>query len=245
MTAPTTLEGVVQRAIVAPFDGYVLSAAARPGDVVEAGALLAELDDTDLALERVRWTTERRQRLVEYDQALADHERADINVIRAKLDQVAAQIALLDEHLARAKLVAPFTGVVVSGDLSQSIGAPVQRGDLLFEVAPLDAYRVIIKVDEREIADIAPGQTGALLVSSMPDDTLPFVIDRITPVSEAREGRNYFRVEARLAAGVDTARLRPGMEGVSKIMVGERRLSWIWTYQLIDWARLWFWTWVP
>ena len=245
ITAPITLEGEIQRAVVTPFDGYVATAFVRAGDVVAEGQILAELDDTELSLEHLRWSTERQQRLMEYDQALASHERADVNVIRAKIEQAAAQIALLNEHLSRAKLTAPFAGIVVSGDLSQSIGAPVQRGELLFEIAPLDAYRVILDVDEREIADVAVGQSGALVVSSAPDDIMPFRIERITPVSEARGGRNYFRVEARLTGDIDYARLRPGMEGVGKITVDRRRLFWIGTYKIVNWARLWLWKWIP
>ncbi|MCH7863447.1 MAG: HlyD family efflux transporter periplasmic adaptor subunit, partial [Proteobacteria bacterium] len=245
ITAPISLEGKVQRAVVTPFEGYVKSAFARAGDLVTAGQVLAELDDTDLSLEHLRWTTERQQRLMEYDQALASHERADVNVIRAKIEQAAAQIALLNEHLSRAKLTAPFDGIVVSGDLSQSIGAPVQRGELLFEIAPLDAYRVILEVDEREIADVAVGQSGALVVSSAPDDPIAFLIERITPVSEARGGRNYFRVEARLTGDIDYTRLRPGMEGVGKITVDRRRLFWIGTYKMVNWAQLWLWKWTP
>ena len=66
---------------------------------------------------------------------------------------------------------------------------------------------------------------------------------KITPVSTARDGRNFFRVEARLDE--PSQRLRPGMEGVSKITVGSRRLIWIWTHRLVDWVRLWAWSWWP
>ena len=245
ITAPSVLEGELQRAIVAPFEGYILKANVRAGDIVEKDQVLAELDDTELSLERLRWSTERQQRLMEYDQAMAVHDRAKLNIISAKIKQSEAQAALLDEHLARARLKVPFAGIVVSGDLSQSIGAPVQRGDVLFEVAPLDAYRIILKVDEREITDIKIGQSGALVLSSVPDAILPLVIERITPVSETREGRNYFRVEARFTDAVDYAGLRPGMEGIGKITVDERRLIWIWTYKMIDWLRLSLWQWLP
>jgi hypothetical protein len=40
-------------------------------------------------------------------------------------------------------------------------------------------------------------------------------------------------------------RLRPGMEGVGKVEIGSRRLIWIWTHELIDWARLKLWSWLP
>jgi hypothetical protein len=44
---------------------------------------------------------------------------------------------------------------------------------------------------------------------------------------------------------VVSERLRPGMEGVGKVAIGERRLIWIWTHKLIDWVRLAFWSWMP
>jgi hypothetical protein len=65
----------------------------------------------------------------------------------------------------------------------------------------------------------------------------------VTPVSTSEDGRNYFRVEAKMDRGAE--RLRPGMEGVGKIEVGERRLIWIWTRSLTDWLRLQLWSWLP
>ena len=49
--------------------------------------------------------------------------------------------------------------------------------------------------------------------------------------------KSYFRVEAEISAA--TGRLRPGMEGVGKVEVGDRRLIWIWTHRFVDWLRLW------
>lgn len=243
VTAPTVLEGVVQRVVVAPFEGYVAEAPVRAGDLVQQGKALCLLDDRDMKLERLKWSTEREQLLKQYREAMAKHDRAQIRIVRAKIDQAEAQLSLLDEQLARTKIVAPFDGVVVSGDLSQSLGAPVERGQVLFEVAPLDAYRVIVEVDEREIIEMAVGQRGELVLPSMPGEAFTFVVEKITPVSTAKEGRNYFRVEARLE---DTPeRLRPGMEGVGKVTVDRRKLIWIWTHNVIDWVRLQIWRWWP
>jgi len=133
--------------------------------------------------------------------------------------------------------------VIVKGDLSQSLGAPVERGNVLFELAPLDTYRVILKVDERDIVNVKVGQPGQLVLSSMPHDKLPMAIEKITPVSVVEEGRNLFRVEAVVKGG--TEKLRPGMDGVGKIEVDERKLIWIWTYKIVHWVRMWFWTWWP
>lgn len=243
VTSPGAVEGLIQRVIVSPFDGYISSEHARPGETVREGMVLATLDDKDLALERLRWSTTRRQRITEYNRALASRGRAETNITKAQIEQADAQIALLDEQISRTKLKAPFDGFVVSGDLSQSIGAAVQRGQELFAIAPLASYRVILKVDESEISNVMVGQEGTLLVSSLPQNPLAYTIERITPVSEVKEGSNFFRVEARLIEA--TPRLRPGMEGIGKTTVDRRRLIWIWTHALIDWVRLQLWKWWP
>lgn len=243
ITADAVVEGAVQRSVVAPFEGFIRSAEVRAGDLVEEEQVLAVLDDQDLKLERLRLSTQRTQLVREQREAVANKERAQVKVLGAQIQQTEAQIALLDEQLARTRLRAPFAGVVVSGDLSQSLGAPVKPGEVLFEIAPLDAYRLILQVDEQDITDTGAGQTGNLVLNAMPERTLAFDVERITPVSTPSEGRNYFRVEAILAQTPDA--LRPGMQGVGKVLVGERHLAWIWTRRMVDWLRLKLWAWWP
>jgi RND family efflux transporter MFP subunit len=243
VTANAALEGTVQRAVAAAIPGYIAEAKARAGDVVRKGDLLAAIDDRDLRLERLKWVSQRAQRSSEYREALAGHQRARVQVLSAQLEQAEAQLALIDEQLSRTRILAPFDAIVVKGDLSQSLGAPVERGNVLFELAPLDAYRVIMKVDERDITNVAVGQGGNLALSSMPHDALPLVVEKITPVSVVEEGRNYFRVEAAAKGGIE--KLRPGMEGIGKIQVEERKLLWIWTHKIVHWMRMWVWSWWP
>ena len=114
---------------------------------------------------------------------------------------------------------------------------------MLFEIAPLDGYRIIVQVDERDIADVAVGQRGRLALSALPGRPLPLVVERITPLATAEDGRNYFRIEAALEEPFDA--LRPGMEGVAKIDAGRRRLLWIWTHEMFDWLRLRTWSLLP
>ncbi|MCU0887802.1 MAG: HlyD family efflux transporter periplasmic adaptor subunit, partial [Rubritepida sp.] len=237
------LEGVMRRAIAAPFDGFLAEAGVKAGDTVQAGDTLAWMDRRDLALERLRWATERQQHATEYDRALAARQRAEAQRFRNQLDQAEANLRLVDEQLARARIAAPFAGLVVSGDLTQQLGAPLRRGETLFELAPLDRWRVELRVPESQIADVAVGQRGTLVLAALPGESLPFTIERVTPVAEAHEGRTHFAVDARLDEG--GPRLRPGMQGVGKIEIGERRLVWIWTRALQHWARLVLWRWWP
>ena len=247
VSADVTVEGRVQRAITAPFNGYVKEAPLRAGDMVKAGQPMGRFEDRELQLERIKLTAQREQLGRQHREAMAKHDRAQTAILGAQLDQSEAQLALVEEQLARAVMIAPVDGVIVSGDLSQNLGSPVERGQVLFEVAPLDGYRIVLRVDERDMAHVSVGQRGELAVTAMPGEGLPFTVTSIVPVNLAQDGRNVFRVEARLedegASG--GSRLRPGMTGVGKIHVEERRLVWIWTRSFTDWLRLKLWSWLP
>jgi RND family efflux transporter MFP subunit len=244
VAADARIEGEIQRALTAPFQGYVREALHRAGDTVQKGEVIARLDDRDLRLERVRLTAQRDQAAQQYREAMAKRERAQAKISSAQIAQYEAQMALIDEQLGRSELVAPFAGILVSGDLSQALGAPVERGQILFEIAPLDAYRVVLQVDEQQVADVRSGQRGELVLSSMPGVSYPLTVRTVTPINVAKEGRNLFRVEAPLNVKPD-ARLRPGMEGVAKVSVDDRRLIWIWTREFTTWVKRKLWAWLP
>lgn len=243
VASPAILEGEVQRVMVAPFDGYLYSQSARPGVIVKENQIMAILDDRELKLERLRWITTQHQRATEFDRAMAERERAQANIAQAQIDQATVQVDLLNEQLARTKIKAPFDAVVVSGDLSQNVGGVIQRGEELFKLAPLNAYRVILEVDEGDVADFIAGQKGHLRLASLPEEKLSFVIKLITPIAEQEGGRNFFRVEASLDKV--SGRLRPGMEGIGKTEIDERLLIDIWTKRLVNWLRLSLWEWLP
>ena len=239
--APARVEGAIQRSVVAPFDGYLASQSVRAGDRVTDGQMLAKLDDRDLALEELRWTTTISQRETEYARALADRDRAEASIIQSQLAQAQAQLALIRAQLDRTRIVAPFDGLVVSGDLSQSVGTALRRGEELFRIAPLDDWRVVLQVDEEDIEEIAAGQTGRLRLSSRPEAPLAFDVTQITPVALAEGGRNSFRVEARLADPPDW--LRPAMEGVARVEVDDRLIADIWTRRIRNRLALFLWGW--
>lgn len=243
VSAKTVLEPIVQRVAAAPFNGYIREALLRAGDVVRSGEVLCTLDDRELRLERVKALSKLEEYRKEYHKAMAEREAAKVEIATAQMHQVESELALVEDQLAHTRVSAPFDGIIVSGDLSQSLGSPVEKGKVLFEIAPLDSYRVVLEVDERDIADVQVGQHGQLLLSAFPSDPVGVMVAKVTPVSTAKDGRNFFRVEAALDQPHD--RLRPAMEGAGKIEIERRSLIWIWTHQVVDWIRLTVWTWLP
>ena len=242
VSAPARLEGSIQRVMVAPGDGYLKQAYVRPGDRVKAGQLLAELADEDLKLEQRKAQSAVAQLESSYGAALTKQDRTEVGIIFAKLEEARAQQQLTEIQLQRVKLTAPFDGIVITGDLTQTLGAPVKKGDSLMTLAPEHDFRVIVEVDERDVGDVHTGQPGSLALTALPGDARPLVVDRITPVATAGQGRNYFEIEAKLQ--VKDAELRPGLMGVAKIEAGSRSLLWILTHRVYGWLRLMVWSWI-
>lgn len=243
VTAKTVIEGEVQRVASAPFAGFIQTGHVRAGDSVRKGQTLATLDDRELRLEQERWSSERDQYANKLREAVAGQKLAEVQVITAQLNQAEAQLALVTDKIERAQVKAPFDGLVVQGDLSQQIGAPVETGKELFTLAPLQSYRVILQVDEREIRHVRTGQRGQLVMIGLTGDPIDLTISKVTPVATTQDGKNFFRVEAQLPNA--PTRLRPGMEGVGKISTGPRQWWWILTHSLTEWLSLNSWKWLP
>lgn len=241
--AKVQIQGEQRRVLGAPFDGYVRAQHVRAGHVVKEGDVLAEIEDSDIQLERLRHIARRRQYQLELDRALSKRELAQANIAKAQMEQADAEIDLANQMLARTRIKAPFAGIVVSGDLSQSVGKPVSRGDTLFELAPLDRYRVTAMVPEGDIRSVHIGSTGQVLLSALPEQPFEMRVTTVTSVARVVDGANTFEVVGELARSDE--RVRPGMEGVAKISAGPRRTIVIWTQSFFYWFRLRLWAWLP
>jgi biotin carboxyl carrier protein len=237
------VEGLQQRSVVAPADGYLKVAHVRPGDRVRQGQVLVELADQDLQLQRRKWASELGQQESAHAIALARSDRSALVVALARAEQARAQLAMIDADIARASIAAPLDGVVIQGDLAQAIGSPVERGKPLLLIAPGEAFRVVVEVDERDIGQVRVGQAGSLALGALPWDALPIVTSRVTPIARSVEGRNVFEVEAELTGAAAAGRIRPGLEGVAKLTVDERPLAWAWSHRVVEWVRLKAWAW--
>lgn len=240
VVVPATLEGRIQRAIVAPFAGYVKEQRAKAGDRVTEGQVVAVLDSRELELEQKRLLSTRDKIVKQYRQALAALDQVDVRIYSSQVEQMNAQLDLVRIQMARTRLTAPMSGIIIRGDLSRSLGATVERGDLLFEVAPLDDYRLVLDVPENRITSLEPGQTGYLVLNAFPDRRTGFRVEQIAGATEQPDGAITFRVVAAISDN-DIDKLRPGMSGIARVNAGERSMLWIYSHKIVDWVRLTLW----
>ena len=241
VVAPARVEGAVQRVIAAPVDGFVRTVAARPGELLRTGQVILQLEDQDLALEREKWESEIAQLDKQYREALSKDEAALIVVAHSKLEQARTQLDLAQRQLERTQLKAPFDGVLISGDLSQSIGMPVKRGQELMTIATERAFRIVAEVDEQDVAALRLGQNAQVMFAALAQP-VGFSVARIAPVANTADGRNVFEIEgsggaagAAGAAGAET--LRPGLRGVAKIDIEPSHVAVVWWQRASQWLR--------
>ena len=241
--APFVIEAVTRQVVAAPFDGEIKLVNVEVGDTVTAGqTVLAEMKTDKLLGEIAAATADMARFQKQAELARQENKPSEAEIARHQMEQARARRDLLQYELRRAKLVAPIDGIVVVGDLKKRQGGPTQTGEVLFEIAPLDAMRAELKVPDDRIADVALGATGELAAASHPGSYLRFEVERIHPVAEVDSGGNVFPVRVKLLdAPPPGVELSPGVAGVAKVHAGEMAYLKIWTRDLVNWVRMKLW----
>ncbi|UCG14125.1 MAG: HlyD family efflux transporter periplasmic adaptor subunit [Deltaproteobacteria bacterium] len=238
--APFVFEAATQQVVVAPFDTFIKTVSAVTGDEVEAGkTTLGVLETSELRLKLAALKAEQMGYQKQMAASMRDQKTAEAQIAQAQSDKLAATIRLLEQNIGQATLVAPITGRVVSEDLKGQIGAPVETGKILFEIARIDSLRAELYVREELITTVKVGQKGELASVAHPDQRIPFVVERINPMADVVNDQNVFKVRVQLLERREW--MRPGMEGIAKISAGKKRYVWIASYRLANWLRMKLW----
>lgn len=235
-----TFKAQQQQVVVAPFDTFIESVLVEPGDRVVAGkTLLGALQTTELRLELAALKAQQLGYQIEMASSMRDRKTADAQIAETQAQEAAARIKMIEMKIEQADVVAPISGWVISEDRKEQIGAPVEAGEILFEIADIDSLRAELYLPESSLADVTEGMTGALAAVGHPDRKVRFAIERINPMAEVMDHQNVFRVRARIDEHLEW--MRPGMEGEARISAGRRTYLWIASHRLIDWLRMKLW----
>ena len=170
--ASATVQGVVQRVVAAPFEGYIAEATRRAGDEVRQGDVLAVLDtrETELELLRAGNLEVQYRRQGRGHGARRQRRRRHRPGAGAPGHGPDPVLPAADPAFQPARAVRRRAG---RNDLSQQLGEAVKRGQELFKLSPLDGYRLWLDVEDRQIDDVAVGQTGRVALAAMPDRQIP------------------------------------------------------------------------
>ncbi|QDU33290.1 HlyD family secretion protein [Poriferisphaera corsica] len=234
------IDATKRQVIASPFDGYIDEVFVEPGDVVTSDQqVLASLAIGDLMLNRAALNARLAESTIDADIARREGSTVDVHIAQAKSDAIKAELGIVDDDIEDARMQSPITGIVIDGDLQPRTGGAVQRGEALFEIAPIDSLRAELYVPEDRINDVQPGQRGSLSTAASPGNYIDFTVERVEPMAEVRNGQNVFLVRVKL----DTmpSWLRPGMQGLAKIDTGETNYVHRWSRGAINWLRMKLW----
>jgi membrane fusion protein (multidrug efflux system) len=202
--------------------GVITTIAFQPGQDVEKGALIIQLDDTiDRAQLAAIKAQEKLARLrFERQKALARRDiasEATLDEATAELQRLRAEIEAQEEAIAKKSIQAPFSGRL--GIRQVSLGHYVQPGQPLVTLQNLDTLYVDFTLPEQAYPRVEQGQTLTIHVASYPERSFAGTITAINPTIDPAT-RN-FTVQGTLANL--NRLLRPGMFAAVTVQLGETR----------------------
>jgi hypothetical protein len=208
------LQPTTRRFVAAPFEAPLQKCCVKPGDVVTADQLLAVLDGRELRWELAGVEAELNQARKERNTFLNTHDTGEAVIALHEVERLTSRADLLQNRTDNLEICSPIDGIVVAGDHEDSVGIPLEMGQSLFEIAPLDSMIVELEIPEEDIRHVQPGQTFRMQLNADPANPLSARILRIHPRAELSQNENVFIAEAEIENSTGT--LRPGMKGKLK-----------------------------
>jgi len=225
------------RYVVAQFDGTLKEVMVKPGDTVQAGETLAQLDRREIELQLNSLYAEIQRTRKVRAMNMASSETAMVQMAELERKSLEGKYKLLEDRVKKLLILSPIDGTIISGSLEQHQGSPVNRGQQLFEIAPFSSMIAEANIRQEDISFINEKAEVTVKLDSFPGKPLKSSVSLIYPRSELREGESVFIVEAGL---INQGHLHPGMRGKVEINAGTKpllyilfRRPWIYIQQLL------------
>ena len=218
------VQPTARRFVAAPYHGILEKSLVEAGEIVTEGQVVARMDGRQLRIELAGLQAEHQGARRKSDSSRAVGEVAQSQIAKMEMRRLAAQIELTQNRMQDLEVRSPIAGIIVSGDLEKAQGAPLETGQTLFEVAPLEKMVAEIGVPESEIQYINEDDTVTLKLNAFPFQSWTGKVERIHPGTEIIDDQTVFVTEVEL--NNETGLLKPGMEGSAKISTHWTPLGW-------------------
>ena len=202
-----TLRADRQATVIARTRGVIERLAVEEGDRVGAGQALAYLEDDEqtISAARARSTEEKARR--DFERLTGLHDRGlssldEFEASRTAAEDAAHALELAELELSRTVIRAPIAGMVVTRHLD--VGATVSDGTPVYDLADLDPLYADIKIPERHVTRLGPGQEVRLTADATGSEASA-LIERIAPSVDPATGTVKVTVAVTGESG-----LRPG-----------------------------------
>ena len=222
LEGPTRLLPGSRAAVTAGVDGILKTVLHREGDSVQAGEVIATLNDEgyQASVAAARAGLE----IAESDLARYRQEgnAAAMSEAQSRSDELRAKIKLEQDRLGWTLVRSPVSGVIVTPHIEQRVGQFLTAGSELCVVADVATATAEVAIPEADSALLRLQQPVALKLNPYPTRVFRGTITRIG--AEIRqEGEDPFVVAETRVPNPDGL-LKAGMLGKAKVSVGTRRL---------------------
>ncbi len=205
----------------APFEGGVDAITVKPNAPVKGGQVLAALETAQLRTRLAVAVKARQIAEAEFGQAAQEamndeKAKGHLAVLRAKIDQQAAEVAFVENQLGRAQLAAPGDGIAIFDSPADWIGRPVSVGERIMLVADPRRIELELEVPVAEAVTFAQGADVTFFSNVSPEHPVDARVSFASYASAVTaEGITAYRFRAGLAdpAAAADADLRIGLKG--------------------------------
>lgn len=204
--------------LVSETQGKIIKIYKEKGDRVSAGDIIAKVDDEVIAAnvltaeanyEQFEKDIARLKRLSEENAVTRrDLEQAEIGLKKAKADLITAK-----KMLSNTSIKSPISGYINNDYIT--VGQVLGGGSPVCEIVNNNKLKLNIRISEREVYKIKPGQPVAIRLTVFPDQQFT---GRITSIAEKADAVLKFNVEITVDNDVN-AHLKSGLFAEAELPV--------------------------
>lgn len=234
LTLPGTVEPRTSTTIAATVEGRVREFPGKEGLRVSEGQVLARLDTIPLELKRdVQRASlkeaEARLKLAESNLARAkelfaatviskqqlDDSQSEFTAWTGRVESLRAEIAAVEEEIARCTIRAPIAGVVVRE--RTEVGQWMAKGGPVVDLLAIDTMEIRVDVPERYFSGLRVGSTASATFEAVPGYTVNGKVLAIIPEAD-RQARTF---PVKVLVSNERGRIAAGMLAQVSFAAGE------------------------
>lgn len=213
-----TVTPAQKRVVSAVEGGVVRQVFVHEGQSVNAGDILAQLDDGDDRMKLAQAQADLAQSRRDLAEAEFHNDATAAGQAKIRADLHQAEVDLEQQRIGEAQLRSPIAGVVTTAKVEEKTGVLVHPGEAFCEVVQRTPMAVEMSVVESDLGLVRQGKKVALKLNAFPTDTFHGTVERIGAQTHAEGGDQYFLVRA--IFDNSSGKARPGMVGRGRINAG-------------------------
>jgi biotin carboxyl carrier protein len=248
VTADCTIDPTHKAVAVSESAGKISKVFVREGQEVKPGDPLAQLDDQDYLTQiavskqtQLRWE-------VEAARAQTAGSEAERKLAEVSAQREVENIKRLEYLRSKTLIRSPMAGVVLSKNLQNREGEPIEVGTPFCEIAGKSDFQVVLEVKQNDIGDVlnslkAKGDLPFdFILHSYPKTHFTADIDnldRISQLPDIRKDHSFYLVKVPFPKDSPLEDLlKPGYTGKAKVRLGTSNLLYSWFRPFLNYWRV-------